>query len=219
MSSKIVHKNEKKLKNITYCGPSLEFGKTSMFCNKPTPGINRLIKQGLLAKGLKILDYGAGKYARNTKYLVGQGFNSIAVDKFNYNEQYNVLKNKDIRDLYFDVSFTSYVLNVVSEYTESRILNKLSNISKTQCHIVRNDLVSNLDCVQKNKGPVYNWIIKNVTMKKEAKLFSAGQADNDCLIKLARFGFATPKGFQRLVFLENKGFDLIYSGAYKIYIK
>jgi len=203
----------------TYAGPPLENGKTSIFGNH-SPGIDYFINNGIFTKESKILDYGAGKYGRNTKYLKTKGFNATPVDKFNYNNQFCVLPETFINRKYFDVSFTSYVLNVVPEYIEDEILNKMESLSGKQYHITRgNDLIKSLDVSQHTKNFTYRWILKNVSdLDYEMSMFKKGKASRKCLLKLARFGFATTRGFQRLVTLEDKGFKLISFNNYKIYI-
>ena len=209
-------------KTVTYKGPALEKGGTSIFCKSPAPGVDFLINEGVFFKNAKILDYGAGKCARNTNYLISKGFDTVAVDKFNFNDKFNVLQDKDIDGQHFDIAFTSYVLNVVTYNDECKILKKLDSISDIQCHITRNsDLVKILDKAQKNKGFTYEWILNNgvgAGFGSEFNEFKNGRATKEFLTTLARFGFATVKGFQRLPMLD-KGYETIIHGSYKIYIQ
>ena len=206
----------------TYQGPPLEKGGTSISAQgKPAPGIDLLVGKGILKPGIKILDYGAGKYARNAKYLIQKGMDVVAVDKFNHNEQNGVLPDEAIDSQHFDVAFTSYVLNVIPESVEDEILQKLDSIADVQCHITRgNDLLEFLAQSQERKGYTYKWIIENVSgLDDETKRFSEGIAEKEDLMKLAHFGFATPRGFQRLPDLEEKGYNLTALGANRLFIK
>jgi hypothetical protein len=109
----------------TYKGPPFESGGTSIFAGgKPAPAISYLMNAGLLTPDMIVLDFGAGKYARNTKFLKRHGIHTVAVDPFNANGKHNVLDPKDIDLKKFDAVFTSYVLNVVPEYIEDEILKK-----------------------------------------------------------------------------------------------
>jgi hypothetical protein len=204
----------------TYQGPALEKGATSISGKgKPAPGMEYLISHGIFKKGMKVLDYGAGKYARNSKFLQQHGIDSVAVDPFNHNEKSGVLPDEAVAGKHFDVAFTSYVLNVVPEKIEDEILSKLDKLADSQCHITRGvDLVEFLAASQDRKGFTYKWIQENVKgLNAEVKRFLQGQASKEDLIKLAEFGFATPRGFQRLPGLERKGYSLVRMGANRIY--
>jgi hypothetical protein len=206
----------------TYDGPPLESGKTSLSLEKPAPYMDRFISMGILKPGMKVLDYGAGKTARNANYLRSKGFDVIAVDPFNHNEKLKILKDVGKGD-HFDAAFTSFVLNVVPEYIEDEILKKLESLADIQCHGTRGkDLLTFLENTQSCEGFTFKWMMKNIPGKgldEELKRFSDGSFTKEDLIKLANFGFGTTSGFQRLVWLEEKGYKLIPVGDNRVYVK
>jgi hypothetical protein len=203
------------MKRLTYLGQPLEFGGTSIASKKPVPALVWLVNQGMFKTDMRILDYGAGKYGRNAEYLRQLGFSVVAVDKFNYNQAANVLPESAIKGRLFDVALTSYVLNVVPEHIENDILRKLSQITKSQIHITRgSDLISILRRVKQN-GYTYKWLLQQSDLATYLKA-KPTKAD---LEALAYFGFATTKGFQRLVALEDKGYNLTLHGSNRIYTK
>ena len=124
-----------------YQGKEIEKGATSIKGKGPAPAIRWMVKEGIIKKGMKVLDYGAGKYARNADYLRELGCKVYAYDPHNYNTTGRVwtlgaVSNQEPRGM-FDIAFTSYVLNVVPLKVEKEIIRKLSNHSYTLAHVVR----------------------------------------------------------------------------------
>jgi hypothetical protein len=206
----------------TYQGPPLEKGGTSISAGA-VPELKYLVSSGFLKKGQKILDFGAGKYGRNTLHLKSLGFDVTAVDKFNYNEKFGVRPEESIKGLHFDVAFTTYVLNVVPESIEDEVIETLESVAGTQAHITRGgDLIAYLKGAAQRKGYTYKWISENIPghgIDEEVSRYLKGKFKSDDLLALARFGFATVRGFQRLPSLEDKGFSLEKSGTSRVYFR
>jgi hypothetical protein len=205
----------------TYFGPALECGKTSIVSAAPTPALKWLVQLGVLVPNMTVLDYGAGKTARNTKYLRRLGFDVTAVDPFHHSKRLGILDPGQIQGYRFDVALTSYVLNVVPEYIEDDILNKLDTLTDQQIHITRGtDLVQLLRGLKPNSY-TYKWIKQNAIgcgIDRAVQSLTTTKYAT-ALETLAHFGFATTRGFQRLPSLERKGFSLIAFNSNRVYIK
>jgi hypothetical protein len=207
--------------NCYYDGPPLETGSTST--NFPVaPAIKWLEKKGLVDTSDTVLDYGAGKYARNANHLRSVGIKTYAFDPYNgYSEDGWTEVSTALPNMKFDVGFSAFVLNVVPKHIEEKIVNDVNSRCSTAFHIVRNMDVFN---------SVKNALLKNdrVVMKffKEqyvAKCNITSEEITDAVIlDFCKFGVQTSKGFQRICYLEDYGYRLLYGSSkssYKVYGK
>lgn len=194
-----------------YTGEPLEKGGTSIM-GKEVAGLAYLLEIGALKGAKTILDYGAGKYGRNSKYLRMRGYNVYSYDPYNGSDAdgWTDVSNK-LPDEKFDIGFTSYVLNVVPEHIETEILSELKELCKKQFHITRNmDIYDTVSKALERKDPiVYNFFTEE---------FGGTQITRDTAIEFCKFGVQTSKGFQRIPFLEEKGFTLLKkTNGFKVY--
>lgn len=210
----------------TYKGTAKEFGGTSIKGTGASPAIKWLVSKGIITTGMTVLDYGAGKYGRNAKYLKEIGCEVYTYDPYNGTDSDGwcgvstmLPKNKD-----FDIGFTSFVLNVVPSNIEDDIISELDLFCRHSIHITRN-----MD--------IYDTIKKSLERKNKAvvEFFTNEYADNDDIIKklhndelskvdimdFCEYGSITSKSpprFQRIPDLSNKGFDVIQTNyGFKIY--
>ena len=190
----------------------IEMGKTAMSTKTPAPAVVWLYDTGKLNGN--ILDYGAG-FGRNTVYLRSKGLKVYSYDPFNgksvdgYTDVSNVVPTDK-----FDVGFTSFVLNVTDKNLEKDIINKVSSLSSKSYHIVRNKDVSDMISGALNRKD------KTVTNSFIRSGFDINTYTDDDITKFSAMGTDTFKGFQRILFLENDGFQLLkITRLYKIYTK
>lgn len=208
-------KNLKRIRNDFYDGPPLESGGTSIPGKGASPGIRFLYDKGHFKNCKMILDYGAGKYARNADYLREQGFQVYAYDPYNGSnvdgfEMGNV--SNELPDGRFDCGFSSFVLNVVPFYIEESIVNELKRYARKTFHITRNkdifDMVVN--AVERNEPIVmefYNDDYRGNTPPSLTDIY-----DFCC------YGIATSRGFQRIPTTSVLGYNLINAtSGFKIY--
>jgi hypothetical protein len=200
-----------------YDGPDLEAGGTSI-AGKEVAALKSVVEP-ILKPGMKIIDFGAGKYARNADYLRKKGFEVYAYDPFNGKSnsgwKEGEVSNKLPNGVKFDVGFTSFVLNVVKSTTESKIIGDLNKVANKTFHIVRNDIIPAVRKAVKSK-PTKDFIAKHYDKTIE----NAEEMTDEQIADLAVFGYATSKGFQRLPMLEAKGFSLKKkTGGWKAYVK
>lgn len=149
----------------TYKGKSVETGATSIKGQGPSPAIKWLVKKGLIRKGMRVLDYGAGKYARNADYLRAMGCGVYAYDPHNFNTEGNgflkgkVTKRKPTGK--FDVAFTCFVLNVVPAKVELQIVREVKTYADRVFHVSRNqDIVTMANATihgDKNNTYIAEW--------------------------------------------------------------
>lgn len=205
-----------RVRNDFYDGPPLESGGTSIKGKGAAPGIKDLYKMGMFLEGQKVLDYGAGKYARNADYLRDLGFTVYAYDPFNGSSvdgyEYGKVSNK-LPNEKFDVAFTSFVLNVVPLYIEKDIVKECESMADKCLHITRNKDI--FDKVQNALERVDKVILKYFrdVYKGNDPLNVQEQYDLCC------FGVQTSRGFQRIPTTETLGYNLIKdTSGYKVYV-
>ena len=187
-----------------YKGKALEEGGTSI-PKGMSPGIKALVESGIIKKGQKVCDYGAGKFGANANPLRDLGIKVYAYDPFNGTDAngWKGITNKlPPKEEKFDICFTSYVLNVVPEHIERSIIAKSNRIAKKCYHVVRN-----LD--------IYTDVKKALLSDPSLKDLSKEDIIHFCV-----FGTQTAKGFQRIPMLERKGWKQIAkSSGWKLYGK
>jgi hypothetical protein len=127
----------------SYRGKSIEQGATSIKGRGEAPAIRWLVNKGLIKPGMKVLDYGAGKWARNADYLRKLGCKVYAYDPHNYNTNGSgytmgaVTKRKPRGK--FDVAFSCFVLNVVPKKDAESIMKDVKTFGKVTVHVVRDE--------------------------------------------------------------------------------
>jgi len=211
-----------------YQGEPLETGGTSIAGNVAPP-VKDLFKKGLIKEGDTVLDYGAGKYGRNANWLREQGCNVFAFDPYNGTtsdgwEGVASQKPKNVpHDLKFDVVFTAYVLNVVPEHIETGILQDVKRYKGKGkvYHITRNkDIFDSIKkALLRGEKTVTNFFNRYFMDRDEATAETIlDSLTDDVISEFCCFGVQTSRGFQRIPFLERKGYKLLRStGGFKVY--
>lgn len=209
---------------LYYKGEPLESGGTSMQAGA-APAMRSLYPD-TIKDGMTVLDFGAGKYARNADFFRAHGLKTYAFDPFNSNAApgegwdkgkiANAVSLKVNGGKKFDVAFTCFVLNVVPKHVEEDILKDIAKLGKKLIHVTRNmdvfDMVK-AALLKKDKF-VYPFFVK------EFKGKDGEEPSDETILKFCQFGVQTSRGFQRIPDLKPYGYDLIKSAhGYKIYVK
>ena len=209
------------LEKRVYTGDPLETGGTSIQ-GLAAPAIQALTKAGKFQGN--VLDYGAGKYGRNAKFIREAGFKVWSYDPFNGKAGANgwTEVSKDLPNIQFDVGFTSYVLNVVPEKIEDQIISDVSSKCKVAYHITRN--MDIFDSVKKallrGEPTVKNFFLKEFATPIEQEALENQQLADSTILEFCEFGVQTSRGFQRIPKLEEKGFSLLRkTSGFKVYGK
>ena len=212
----------KTVEDKMYTGDPLEIGGTSIAGNA-APAVRDLFTKGHIKAGMTVLDFGAGKYARNADFLRENGVKVYAYDphhslgKNGWDGVSNSLPRKK-----FDVVFTSFVLNVVPDHIETDILDATSKIAKQQFHITRNrDIFDTTKAALKRKDKlVGDFFLTHYANDEEKEMFAEGTIPDDIILDFCKHGVQTSRGFQRIPFLEKKGYSLVRTTSnFKIYKK
>ena len=202
----------------TYQGTALETGGTSMnFRGAIAPALRWLYEQGYIEPGMKVLDFGAGKYDRNAIVLRKLGVDVWSYDPFHgsmYNDGWSGVSPVIEEDAYFDLVFTSFVLNVVPDNVENAILKTCERFSPIQYHIVRADLYKYVQNALQR-------VEKTITDFWSHEYGKAFKFSEDAVRDFCYFGTKTSRGFQRIPQLEEKDFEVIRhtKNGYTIYTK
>jgi len=207
-----------------YKGKALEQGGTSIKGNV-APGVKWLFTKGYINTNMKILDFGAGKYARNSNWLRDQGCEVYSYDPYNYNGTEG-RKNNQISNIIpnekFDVVFSSFVLNVVPHDLEKDLIKEMERLAPLRFHITRNlDIfVSIKSALDKKDKTVYNFYKNEYLNTKDHDKKLDAALDDEEVLNFCKFGVQTSKGFQRIPELEDYGYKLIRKNeSFKIYQK
>lgn len=204
-----------------YSGPPLERGGTSIAGN-PCPQVVRLVKDGAFDQASKILDFGAGRYGRNASWLRQQGFRVYAYDPYNGEASvsgWEGTSNKLPRAK-FDIGFTSFVLNVVPEYSERAIIRAVSRLSREHYHVTRNKDILGMarTALAKHDPVVGGFFVEEFARPAEAARFRTSNLTDRMIMDFCLFGFRTIRGFQRIPVSEEVGLECIAeSHARKVY--
>lgn len=209
--------------NRTYTGPALEQGGTSIRGRGPAPFVRQLAKT--LEPGTTILDYGAGKFARNADYLRGLGFKVYAYDPFNANGSngygMGCVSNRLPANLHFDLGLTCYVLNVVPEHVEDKILSHVRRHSSRQVHITRGtDIIDSVHAALKRGDKTVSEFFEREYLpgRRLRAPFQERRLDLSQALDFCRFGAQTSKGFQRLPNLGGKGYgEVTFTHGYRVF--
>lgn len=209
-----------------YAGEPLEAGGTSI-SSGATPALRDLVGT-LINPGMTVLDYGAGKHARNADFLRSFCIRTYAFDPHNWNCEGDGWTRGMISpklDLNvndgnpFDFCFSSYVLNVVPKHVEKEIIKHCESMSSQVVHIVRNnDVIEMLQAALKRRDETVlsflhqhfgnDWTVDGVLQ------------DINETRRFCEFGVQTSRGFQRLTDLEEYGYRLLRkTHGFKVYVK
>jgi hypothetical protein len=211
----------------TYDGPPLESGGTSIKGRGEAPAIRRLMGK-VIQPGMTVLDYGAGKYSRNADFIRASGARVYAFDPFNGVgsdgwEMGEVAMSLPPAGVKFDVGFTSFVLNVVPEYIEDKIIREVNQRSAKSIHITRNEDIFVMVSGALARGEKFvtsffrDWFAPGDPIA-QAELES-GEFTEETVRRFCCYGVQTSRGFQRIPQLEHKGFSLSGTKSFNIYIK
>lgn len=204
-----------------YAGDPLEAGGTSI-AGGAAPALKQLATQPDFKNAETILDYGAGRFARNANYLREQGYRVYAYDPFNGapdGDGWNVTSQKKPAEQ-FDVGFTSFVLNVVPEHIEKSIIEDLKQLAKTSYHITRNKDIFDMvkKALSRREPTVTNFFLNNFADEEERQAFEEGRLTDKIIQDFCEHGVQTSRGFQRIPTSEDSGLTLIKStSGYKVY--
>lgn len=208
---------------LYYTGKPLESGGTSI-AGDAAPAVRSLYGKQITDE-MTVLDYGAGKYARNADFFRKKGIKTFAFDPFNSNTDKLLDGWKPgkvssvIPKAKFDVAFTCFVLNVVPKLVEEGIIKEVNRLGKKVIHITRNQDVfdSVKSALLKRDKYVYPFFIKEFNKGKEV---DPATLSDKKIMDFCKFGVQTSRGFQRIPELESYGFTLVKkTGGYKVYEK
>lgn len=204
-----------------YGGEPLESGGTSISAGA-APAVKQLFQRGVFDNA-DVLDYGAGKYARNANFLRENDIRVYAYDPYNGSSDgdgwVTTTTKKPVAK--FDVGFTSFVLNVVPENIEKSIIQDLRGLCKKSYHITRNKdiFVMVKNALMRGDPTVTNFFLNNFADEDEAALLKNGEEIPDQVVQeFCEHGVQTSRGFQRIPTLEDHGFQLIKNTSnFKVY--
>lgn len=201
-----------------YKGVPLERGGTSI-AGKESPAVRWLYDKHIKGFG-EVLDYGAGKYARNADFLRDLGVPTFAYDPYNFNcpsiGGWNdglvsgTVCLEDNNGYLFNICLTSFVLNVLPKNEESVVIEKINKLAEKSLHVVRNlDIYDTvLSAINRKDKVTLNFIAKEYPQADPIK----------DLMDICVAGVQTSRGFQRITSLEEYGFVCIKKQrGYKIY--
>lgn len=213
----------------TYQGTALETGGTSMkFRGDISPAVRWLYQNGYINSGMQVLDYGAGKYDRNAKALREWGVDVWSFDPHHgslYADGWNDVSSVIPEDTYFDLVYTSYVLNVVPDRVEDDILKNCDRFAPEQYHIVRNDIYKTVyHALHRQDKVVTDFFYREFDgeMPSAHHCYSQGTPPvYEVIEDFCYFGTRTSRGFQRIPQLKVKGFTPLRTlkNGYAIYAK
>lgn len=208
-----------------YKGDALERGGTSIN-GGTTPEVRGMLCADKITRDMTVLDYGAGKYARNADFLRENGVHVYAYDPYNGNEMSGWKMgcvSSELPNCSFDFGFTSYVLNVVPEHVEDEIIDIMERLVTSQIvHITRNkdifDFVKR-SLYKKNKF-VSEFFLEYFADSKMKWEYDRCSLHDDDILEYCYHGTKTSRGFQRIPILEPKGYRLYRGiGNLKMYDK
>ncbi len=205
-------------------GAPPEKGGTSIK-GKAAPGVRWLFNQGHINPGDRVLDWGAGAFARNANWLREQGCTVYAYDPFHGKKAdgySGVSKKIPPSGDRFDVGFSSFVLNVVPERKEKQILRWMSMFCRKHYHVTRNmDIFKMAKKALTRHDKMVGGFFLNVYAIDDTALaekYLNKTLTDDDIMAFCIHGLATVKGFQRIPNLENEGYKLLRkTDGFKIY--
>jgi hypothetical protein len=207
-----------------YTGPAPSSKETSIKAN--VSGFVRDKLQKFVQPGMRVLDWGAGKIARVSDLLRADGYEVYAYDPYNGSGQdgwsMGAVASVPPTGEKFDVAFTSFVLNVVKEDVEEKILAQVNPFARKVFHITRGRELMFQAMRALTKGdPKMVGFFRDYYGACDTDALARFDADGAAgLTNFAAHGFITRYGFQRLPMLEDKGISLVQdTKAYKVYVQ
>lgn len=197
----------------TYKGGAKEFGGTSIKGTGAAPAVKWLVGKGFIESGMKVLDYGAGKYGRNSEYLKELGCTVYAYDPYNGSDSdgWNGVSTSlpDTKD--FDIGFSSFVLNVVPDSIENDIISELSSYCDVSIHITRNmDIYDTIkSALERMDKTVVEFFENEYANADLIEKLHNNELTKEEIVEFCEYGTVTSKGFQRIPDLTTKGFEAI----------
>ncbi len=200
------------LQERTYKGDPLEKGGTSIQ-GQAAPAVRALLKNETIKPGMKVLDYGAGKYGRNANFLRENGVEVFAFDPYNGTDSdgWAGVSRKPPTGQKFDLAMSVFVMNVVPEHTEDDIVVKMRRFAPRQIHITRNtDIYDSLKKALKRQDKVVGkFFVEEFADDEQKARYEKGELTDQDVMEFSHFGGQTSRGFQRIPTLDQKGFKLI----------
>ena len=203
-----------------YGGEPLETGGTSI-AGGAAPAIKQLAKSGVF-NGATVLDYGAGKYARNSNFIREMGGRVYAYDPFNGSPQgdgWNETTTQKPTE-HFDVGFTSFVLNVVPEHVEKQIINDIRSMCDKTFHITRNKdiFVMVKNALLRGEPTVTQFFLTHFANEEEKVALEEGTLTDEIIMEFCEHGVQTSRGFQRIPTTEDSGYNILRNTSnFKVY--
>jgi len=191
-------------------GASMEKGGTARsFGSTPAPALRKLFDSGVFEGAKKVLDYGAGVGGRNANFLRDNGLKVYAFDPYNGDagaDGWEGVTSTPPKDK-FDVGFTSFVLNVVPEETEKKIVGDLKKLCKESYHITRHmDIFAMVKKALARKDPrVSRFFLDHFADEQEAAALEEGTLSDETIMEFCQHGLETTSGFQRIPMPEESG--------------
>lgn len=189
--------------------------------------LRTLAKKNIIPEGSTVLDFGAGKFARNAHWLrENHGCDVWAYDPFNANssdgwEARNV-SNVLPQGVHFDAAFSSYVLNVMDEETERNVIRQMESVADTVVHITRGADITDMILrviTGKSKNKYMTDYIEENYPEYFAKM-QAGEATRMDAEELGYMGVRTAQDdFQRIPDLSKYGYRRSGSKSSMIWVK
>jgi len=193
-------------KKTAYKGAPVEKGATSI-SGGASPPIRWLVKKGLIKKGMRVLDWGAGKSARNADYLRSLGCKVYAYDPYNSTggngwQRGSVSARPPKSGEKFDVALSCYVLNVVRIADERAIIRRLKHRADKVIHITRSekelaDMATSALLGETDNPWIHDWYCQKFL--NNSWCFGPDKAVLASIHAFCEYGFQTGKDkFQRL---------------------
>lgn len=205
-----------------YDGHPLDTANTALSTDSPAPAVRWLVEKRHLVKGMRVLDYGAGK-GRNARWLRDEGIHVYAYDpshgSVDVGGWYDVSMSLPSCEDEFDVFLSCFVLNVVPKHVEESIIQFGNTYNTLQMHITRNhDLLSYVQsALYKGTPTVTDWF-RNVYGGNPDNILTMSSID---FHMFCEFGVKTSKGFQRDVHLrQDQGWGIEHQAhGYRIFMQ
>jgi len=178
--------------------------------------------QKTVKPGGRILDYGAGRYARNAKGLRELGFEVYAYDPYEHkcsgDGWAGVSEDLPVGER-FDLVFSAYVLNVVTEAVEQTL--DFSDFGP-DVHWARGSDILKMArgaLNVKRKGRVFEFFMDTFAKvhPTAGEEMEHGEVTEDTLMQFCEHGMITIRGFQRIP--SPPGYVRIPQGSSSLFLK
>jgi len=206
-----------------YKGDPLETGGTSIQ-GQAAPAVRALFKSGAIKPGMKVVDYGAGKYGRNANFLRENGVEVFGYDPYNGTDSdgWSGVSKTPPTGQKFDLAMSVFVLNVVPEHTEDDIITKMRRLAPHQIHITRNlDVFESVKkALKRQDKTVGGFFLEEFADEEQKQRYEAGELTDQDIMEFVHHGAQTSRGFQRIPTLDQKGFRLLRkTSGFKVFEK